>query len=61
MSQRIGNCIIIAPEKDQQCDFCGKIDELRPYGPNGECICYECGMNDKETTNKVMGKVLFGD
>jgi len=61
MSGRIGNVIVIAPEADQQCDLCGKIAELRPYGPNGECICFECGMKDEPTTMKMMGIVLFGD
>jgi len=60
MSKRIGNAVIICAEAEQQCDLCGKIDELRPYGANGECICYECGMKDKDTTEKMMNKVLFG-
>ncbi len=60
MSERIGNVIILREEKPQQCDFCGKIAELRPYGPNEECICYECGMLDPVTTDKMMNKVLFG-
>lgn len=61
MSRRIGNVVIIEPEAPQQCDLCGKIAELRPYGPNGECICYECGKKDPVTTERMMGKVLFGD
>ena len=43
---------IIYQEEPQQCDFCGKIKELRPYGPNGECICFDCGMKDETTTAK---------
>ena len=35
---------------EQQCDLCGKVAELRPYGPNGEAICFECSMKDKKTT-----------
>jgi len=61
MSKRIGNVSVIYVEADSQCDLCGKIDELRPYGKNGECICYDCGMKDEETTEKMMGIVLFGD
>ena len=61
MSEKIGNCALIYPENSQQCDYCGKIDELRPYGPNGECICFKCGMKDEKTTEKMMGIVLFGD
>lgn len=60
MTKRIGNIIIIAEEKPQQCDFCGKVDELRPYGPNGEKICYDCAMKDPETTDRMMGIALFG-
>lgn len=48
MTRRVGNALIIEPEQAQQCDFCGKIAELRPYGPKGECICYECGMKNPE-------------
>jgi hypothetical protein len=61
MSERIGNVIIITPEPDQQCDNCGKIAELRPYGPNGSCICFACGQLDSEGTDRRMGIVLFGD
>ncbi len=35
---------VIRQEKPQQCDLCGQIDELRPYGPGGAKICYPCGM-----------------
>jgi hypothetical protein len=61
MTERIGDVVIIAPEKPQQCDLCGKIDELRPYGPNGECICFECGMKNQPMTDRIMKHKLFGD
>ncbi len=32
----------------QQCDQCGKIDELRPYGPNNSLICWPCGQLDAQ-------------
>lgn len=60
MSERIGDIFIIQPEEPQQCDLCGKVAELRPYGPNGECICFECGMKDEETTLKMFNKIAFG-
>ena len=60
MSRRIGNVVIICEEKPEKCDMCEKIKELRPYGPNGERICYECYMKDEETMYKIMCKVLFG-
>lgn len=61
MTRRIGNLIIIEAEKPQQCDLCGEIAELRPYGPNGECICFNCAQKDIKTTERMMDKVLFGD
>lgn len=61
MSRRIGNVIIIEAEPDMVCFLCGKVAETRPYGPNGEEICWECGQKNKEQTEKMMGIKLFGD
>lgn len=31
------------PSADRPCcEFCHEPKELRPYGPNGERICFEC-------------------
>lgn len=51
----------IAVEPKGECELCGKIEELRPYGPNRERICFECGMKDEETTKKRMREYIFGD
>lgn len=61
MSERIGNIAIIAPEEDRRCELCGKLDECRPYGPNGEQVCYDCGMKDEAAVNRQMNKHLFGE
>ena len=53
--------IVFAPEPSDNCQLCGKLAELRPYGPNGERICFECGMAMEPTTSKMFAKVLFGD
>ena len=53
--------IVIEPHPDRICELCGKKDELRPYGPNGENICFECGMKNREMTEKRMNQYLFGD
>jgi hypothetical protein len=45
---------------DGKCAFCGKVDELRPYGPNNENICYECGMKDEATTAAKFKEMLDG-
>ena len=61
MTERHGNVIFIGPEASQQCDLCGKIAELRPYGPQGECVCFECGMKDEEAAAARCRYVLFDD
>lgn len=58
MTKRIGNVIVLEGEQSQQCDYCGKIAELRPYGKNGACICFECGMANEEETARNFAKVL---
>ena len=52
---------IIAEEPLSACEMCGIIDECRPYGPNYERICFDCGMKDQETTIKRMAEYIFGD
>ena len=52
MTKLINRVLYICHENPQQCDFCGEIAELRPYGPNGECICYDCGMKNKKSTER---------
>lgn len=59
MTRRIGNDVIIEEESPQQCDLCGKIAELRPYGPNGECVCFDCGMKDPESAKRQCVSQLF--
>ena len=51
----------IAPEAEDVCEMCGKVDELRPYGPNYERICFDCGMKNEELTNARMDEYIFGE
>lgn len=51
----------IAEEPLQACELCGTIAECRPYGPNHERICFECGMKDEETTKKRMFEYIHGE
>jgi hypothetical protein len=52
---------IIQEESPQACQMCGVIAETRPYGPNGEEICFDCGMKDKAATEKKMAEYIFGE
>ncbi len=44
----------------KHCELCGKSAELRPYGPNEENICFECGMKDEETTIAQFAQRMSG-
>ena len=50
----------IAVEPDGKCELCGKIAELRPYGPKGERVCFDCGMKDEAATKRQMDRYIFG-
>jgi hypothetical protein len=51
-----------AESPDGKCEYCGKIDELRPYGRNGASICFDCGMapENAATTEAAFKAVLNG-
>jgi hypothetical protein len=50
----------IAPEEHDVCEMCGEVEELRPYGPNYERICFDCAMKNEELTNTRMDEYIFG-
>lgn len=44
------------------CDLCHTFGrELQPYGPNGENICFDCGMENEGITSKMFEKLVFGE
>lgn len=51
----------ICAEDDDICEFCGAVTETRPYGPNNEEICFDCGMKDEKTTTRKMALYIFGE
>lgn len=59
--RRVGNVTIIKATPPAQCELCGAVEELRPYGPNGESICFKCGMRDPKATERQMAHILFGE
>lgn len=50
--------VVLAPESDKVCELCGTTAETRPYGPNGERICYPCAMKDPDTTERMFNKFI---
>ena len=53
--------MLLEPEAPARCELCGKVEETRPYGPNGERVCFSCGMKDEGATERGMKRVLFGE
>lgn len=46
--------------KYDNCETCDAQDiELRPYGANGEWICWQCGMKDEEMSKRRFMQVVF--
>ena len=62
--QRVGNVTVLDRRDphafDGICAFCGKPDELRPYGPNNESICFDCAMKDEATTLRKFHEMKDG-
>lgn len=61
MTFKNGGVLFICDEPSAKCEMCGNIDELRPYGPHGENICFDCGMKDEATTSKMFFKRMRGE
>lgn len=52
--------IIIEEEEDAICTKCGKLDELRPYGKDGERVCFDCAQADPEERERQVNKLFHG-
>ena len=51
----------ISVEPAAVCDLCGKVAELRPYGPGGENVCFACGMKNKAAAKRAFTLRTFGE
>jgi hypothetical protein len=56
IKQVLLNDRLICALPDDRCEFCNKQAELRPYGPNGERICFQCGMKDEAACKRGFDK-----
>ena len=52
------NTTIIKSGSHENCELCRKEDDLRPYGPNGEWICFDCGMKNEKAPSVAFGNIL---
>ncbi len=60
MSGRLGRMTIICETEPDKCELCGELKELRPYGPNGENVCFKCAIKDLANMDKRSDMFLFG-
>jgi formylmethanofuran dehydrogenase subunit E len=60
MTRRVANTVFIEAESDRRCELCGEIEETRPYGPNGERVCFACGMKDEESAKRKFSELMDG-
>jgi len=51
----------IAAEPPAKCELCGEIEELRPYGPNGERVCLPCAKKDPKAMERGFRKYVLGE
>jgi hypothetical protein len=60
--QRKGNIVIVDRRHphafDGKCEMCSKQDDLRPYGPNNENICFDCAMKDEPTARRKFREMI---
>ena len=43
-----------------RCELCSKVAETRPYGPNGEEVCFSCGMKDEAAMKRAFDARMAG-
>lgn len=48
----------IVAEPPGRCELCGEVEETRPYGPNGEQVCFTCGMKDEQAAKAQFSALL---
>ena len=51
---------IAQPEAPDKCELCGAFEELRPYGPGGKRICFDCMKKDEEACKERLRKLFEG-
>jgi hypothetical protein len=52
---------VIEQTPPQKCELCGEIDELRPYGPKGENVCFDCAMKDEAAAKRGFRRLVLGE
>src|SRR6266702_3410378 len=48
----------VVAEPPGRCEDCGAVEETRPYGPNGEQVCFSCMKKDEPAAVHQFAKLL---
>jgi hypothetical protein len=51
---------LITAQPPGRCELCDVVAETRPYGPNGEEVCFACGMKDEAAARRGFERRLGG-
>lgn len=46
------------PNAPECCELCNRPGKLRPFGPNGKFICFDCANKNPAETKKQMDKAI---
>lgn len=46
------------PKPEGNCELCGAAEELRPYGPKGAWVCFDCGMKDRAEADRQIRRTF---
>ena len=52
---------LIVAQEACACEMCGDVKELRPYGPNGERVCFRCAMKDEAAMRRAFDRRIGED
>lgn len=52
----IDNDRLIQAQPPGRCELCHAVKETRPYGPNGEQVCFPCGMKDEAAMKRAFDR-----
>jgi len=61
MSHQIGDVSIICHTEPEKCEMCGVVDGLRPYGPRGEKICFDCMLKNETAAKRQFKRTVLGE
>lgn len=60
MTRRVGPVVIVEKTAPQKCELCGNEAETKPYGPNGEQVCFPCGMKNEDAAKRRFNEFVTG-